>query len=105
VSRRFTQQQAAHADINAAVDYYALEAGESVALRFVEAFEAACRHIAEWPETGSSRFGADLGLPGLRHRRIEGFPYAIFYAAQADQIEVWRVLHLGSDIPAWMIEP
>lgn len=105
MSRPLVQQQAADADILAAVDYYTEEAGEAVALSFVEAFGAACHHIAEWPETGSSRFGADLGLPGLRHWRIEGFPYAVFYVAQAERIEVWRVLHLGSDIPSWMIEP
>tara|TARA_R110002049_G_scaffold293925_1_gene479776 strand:+ start:565 stop:882 length:318 start_codon:yes stop_codon:yes gene_type:complete len=105
VSRPLVQQNAADADLLAAVDYYVLEAGQPVALRFVEAFGAACNHIAEWPETGSSRFGDDLGLPGLRHWRIEGFPYAVFYVVLADQIDIWRVLHLGSDIPAWMIDP
>lgn len=105
MSRPLIQQQAADADVLAAVDYYSVEAGESVAVRFVDAFGAACRQIADWPEAGSSRFGADLGLPGLSHWRIDGFPYAGFYVAHADRVEVWRVLHLGSDIPAWMIEP
>ncbi len=105
MSRPVVQQQAAHSDLTAAVDYYALETGDVVALRFIDAFEVACRHIGDWPETGSTRFAADLALPGLRHWRIEGFPYALFYVADADRVEVWRILHLGADIPAWMIDP
>ena len=82
-----------------------MEAGDTVALRFVEGFDAACHHISDWPESGSTRFGAELGLPGLRHWRIEGFPYALFFVVHADRIDVWRILHLGADIPAWMIDP
>tara|TARA_R110000868_G_scaffold2384_3_gene17619 strand:+ start:6245 stop:6562 length:318 start_codon:yes stop_codon:yes gene_type:complete len=105
VTRPIVLQRAAHADLTAALDYYVTEAGEGVALRFVQAFEDACRHIGAWPDTGSGRLGADLGLPSLRHWRIESFPYAVFYVAQTDHVDVWRILHLSSDIPAWMIEP
>ena len=53
-------------DVEAAVDYYVLEAGTEVALGFIDALEAAYDLIARHPESESLRYGYELGLPDLR---------------------------------------
>jgi len=92
-------------DIEAAIDHYFHEAGESVALGFVDALEIAYRSISATPATGSPLYGHELGLPGLRHRRLERYPHLVFYLDRADHIDVWRVLHGARDIPARLREP
>ena len=92
----------ARRDIEEAIDYYALEAGEAVALRFIDAVQAAYRVIAMRPATGSLRYAHELDLPGLRSRKLARFPYLIFYLDRGDHIDVWRVLHPRRDIPSWI---
>lgn len=92
----------ARRDVDEAVDHYAREAGEDVALRFVAALRDGYRLIAQRPATGSPRFGHELDLPGLRHRRLRRFPYLVFYIERDDCIEIWRVLHAQRDISDWM---
>jgi toxin ParE1/3/4 len=92
----------ARRDVEDAVDHYAREAGEDVALRFVAALRNSYRLIALRPATGSPRFAHELDLPGLRHRRLGCFPYLAFYMEQPDRIDIWRVLHAQRDIPGWM---
>jgi toxin ParE1/3/4 len=55
--------------------------------------------IATRPAAGSPPYGQELGLPGLRHRRLRRFPYLVFYVEREDHIDVWRVLHAQRDIP------
>lgn len=95
----------ARRDVEAAVDFYAAEAGEQVALRFVDALEGALRSIGRHPAAGSPRFGQDLDLPGLRTRVLNGFPYLVFYIEREDRVDIWRVLHAHRDIPAWLRDP
>ncbi|MDB5687311.1 MAG: plasmid stabilization protein [Rhizorhabdus sp.] len=95
------REQALH-DVEAAVDFYAREAGERVALGFVDALENAYRAIASRPAVGSPLYGLDLDLPGLRTRPIRRFPYLIFYVERDAYVDVWRVLHAKRDIPASM---
>jgi toxin ParE1/3/4 len=38
----------------------------------------------------------------LRFWGCKRFPYLVFYFESKDQIDVWRVLHDGRDIPAWL---
>lgn len=92
----------ARRDVEEAVDHYAHEAGQEVALRFVDALADAYRAVAVRPSLGSPRYAQELDLPGLRSRRIRKFPYAIFYVERPDHIDIWRVLHVRRDIPAWM---
>jgi toxin ParE1/3/4 len=87
-------------DIEAAVDFYAMEAGEAVALRFIDAIEAAYRAIGRHPAAGSPRYGQELDLPGVRRRLLKGYPYLIFYVERDGHVDVWRVLHAQRDIPA-----
>jgi toxin ParE1/3/4 len=94
----------ARKDINGAVDFYLVEAGEAVALRFIDALESALRFIGRNPAAGSPRYAQELELPGLRSRLLARFPYVVFYVERDRDVDVWRVLHAKQDIPAWLQE-
>ena len=87
------------------MDYYAREAGEGVALGFIDAVESAYHAIARRPQSGSPRYAHELSLPGLRSRGLNRYPYLVFYIERGTHIDVWRVLHAHRDIPPWMGEP
>ena len=91
---------AADRDVDDAIDYYTVEAGDSVAASFARAVETAYRAIGDRPRTGSPRHGEQMDLEGLRARSLGRFPYLIFYVERPHYIEVWRVLHAQRDIPA-----
>jgi toxin ParE1/3/4 len=91
-------------DIDDALTYYLTEAGEAVALRFIDAVEAAFRHLSAHPSSGSLRFAYELDLPGLRAWPLHRFPWLVFYSETDQQVDVWRVLHGRRDIPAWLGE-
>lgn len=86
-------------DLDHAVACYDENAAHVVA-RFTEAFLNARRHIAQHPGMGSLRYADNGRAPGLRFCLLDGFPYAVFYIERADFIEIVRVLHQASDIPA-----
>lgn len=89
-------------DVEEAVDYYLREAGEQVALGFIEALEQAYLQIASQPTIGSPRYAHELNLPGLRSWPLQRYPYLIFYVDLPTYIDVWRVLQSQRDIPAWL---
>ena len=89
-------------DIEAAVTYYRSEAGPTTALDFVNTLEAAINHLCQHPLTGSLRFAFELEIPDLRNWPLQKFPYLIFYVAEDDRIDIWRVLHARRDIPAYL---
>lgn len=92
-------------DIDEAIRHYLDEAGREVALGFVDALEAAFAHIGRHPATGSPRYASELNIPGLRFWALSRYPYLVFFVWRADHVDVWRVLHVQRDIPAWMHEP
>lgn len=94
----------ARQDIDEALNYYVAEAGDDVALQFIDALEAAYRHLSEHPASGSLRYAYELDLPSLRMWPLQGFPWLIFYRDTGQQVDVWRVLHGNRDIPTWMGE-
>lgn len=94
------RRRSARIDIDLAADYYEHEAGPDVALRFVDAVEAAFRAIVDRPRAASPGWSERLKIAGLRSRPVARFPYLVFYKEHEDQIEVWRVLHAQRDIPA-----
>lgn len=98
------QRALAHADIEQAIGFYQVEANVAAALGFVDALEVAVAHIALNPATGSPRYAHELNLPGLRTWPLTKYPYLIFYIELDQQIDVWRVLHMATDIPNWMTE-
>lgn len=91
-------------DVEAALDYYADVAGVDVAFKFIASLESAYRIIAARPATGSPRFAHELGLPGMRSRKLARFPHLIFYFDRGDHIDVWRILHAQRDFPSWLAE-
>ena len=98
-------RETARRDVEAAVDYYAREAGAEVATGFIDALQVAYRLIGDHPAAGSPRYANELGLPGLRSSILKRYPYIVFYVERKDHIDVWRVLHARRDIPVWMQEP
>jgi len=94
----------AREDVDAAIDYYADQAGADIAFAFIDALEDAYAFIGSAPAAGSPRWSHDLNLPGLRTVRLKRFPWLIFYLELAEHVDVWRVLHAEQDIPAWMSE-
>lgn len=98
-------RELANLDVDEAIDYYLGEGSESAALGFVDSLQQAYLHIGRHPATGSSRYGHELDLPGLRDWSLKHYPHLVFYIEREDHIDVWRVLHGQRDIPAWMHEP
>jgi toxin ParE1/3/4 len=92
-------------DIESAVDYYHGEAGERVALQFVDSLEQVYQLISNHPASGSPRYAYELNLPGLRCSQFSHFPYLVFYIERTDHVDVWRILHAQRDIPTWMQQP
>ena len=104
-SKPVVLREIARRDIDGAIDFYLAEAGEAVALRFIDALQAAIFAIGRHPAAGSPRYGQDLDLPGLRSRPLKRFPYVVFYVERDRDVDVWRVLHAKRDIPARFEEP
>ena len=91
---------AAESDIRYATEYYRHEAGPEVATAFIDFLEQATHQACAWPGAGSPQIAETLGIPGLRSLALAQFPYAIFYVDHPTHVDVWRVLHVGRDIPA-----
>ena len=92
-------RDAAHDDIERAFQYYLLEAPHMVQA-FVDAFNVARKHIEQHPGTGSLRYADVTDLPGLRFWSFSRFPYLMLYQERDTWLDVLRVLHQASDIPA-----
>ena len=104
-SKPIIARTAAEQDVDQALDHYLSEAGEKIALGFIEALQSAYGHISHQPASGSPRYAHMLDLPGLRFWQLSRYPYLVFYIEKSDHIDVWRVLHDQRDIPAWMEKP
>ncbi|WP_423915759.1 type II toxin-antitoxin system RelE/ParE family toxin [Candidatus Poriferisodalis sp.] len=91
---------AAARDIGFAVDYYAIEAGASVAHRFISELDQAFDYLSSHPLSGSTRWAHELGIPELRSWSLQRFPYVVFYVDRPSFSDVWRVLHARRDLPA-----
>ncbi len=94
----------AEADLIERSRYFAAHAGADVATRFFDASVAALVAVERLPGTGSPRIGELCGIPGLRVRRIEGFPCGWFYFVRADHVDVVRLLADSQDIAAVLDE-
>lgn len=89
----------AASDIDDAIDYLRGNAGDVVALAFIDALENGINHITRSPNAGSLQFAYELGIPELRAWGVKRFPYVIFYVLLGDRVDIWRVLHTRRDIP------
>lgn len=100
MARQVQLRSRAASDVDDIVAHLVGEAGRNAALAFVGALEAGLRHIAAAPNSGSLKFGYELGIPELRAWRLRRLPYVVFYVPLDDRLDVWRVLHERRDIPA-----
>ncbi|MGH0297839.1 type II toxin-antitoxin system RelE/ParE family toxin [Sinorhizobium meliloti] len=98
-------RELARSDVEEAIDYYVREAGNEIALGFIDSLQEAYALIANHPEAGSLRYAYELGLPDLRSVSLKRYPYLVFYRDQPGLVDVWRVLHAKRDTPQWMQEP
>jgi len=90
----------AETDLVDRTHYCRSEGGDGVGRRFFEAAIAALRNIERMPGAGSPRVGELCDAPGLRVRRIEGFPCGLFYFVTPDQSIVVRLLADSQDLLA-----
>lgn len=89
----------ARRDVEDAIGYYLAQGATDAALGLVAALEDAYERIGAHPGIGSTRWGDEMDLPGLRSWPLASYPFAAFYVARADHVDVWRVLHLPRDLP------
>ena len=90
----------AEADLIERTTYYRREGGDDLGERFFDAAVAALSAIGRMPGAGSPRIGEPCDIPGLRVRRIVGFPCGWFYFAADDHVDVVRLLADAQDLPA-----
>ena len=98
------QRTLALGDIDQAITHYLEQDAAAAALGFVDALERAYAHISKHAATGSLRYAHELDIPGLRSWPLSKYPYLVFYVERVDHVDVWRVLHMKRDIPAWMVD-
>lgn len=84
--------------------YYRLEGGDDLGIRFFDAAIATLASIERMPRAGSPRIGEICEVPGLRLRRITGFPSSWIYFARADGVDVVRLLADRQDLAAILTE-
>jgi len=90
----------AETDLIKRTRYYRVEGGEHLGARFFDTAVASLRAIEQMPRAGSLRIGELCEIPGLRVRRITGFPCGWFYFAHEDHLDVVRLLADAQDLPA-----
>jgi toxin ParE1/3/4 len=89
----------AEADLVERTRYYRREGGE-LGRRFFDAAVAALDAIARMPGAGTPRVGELCEIPGLRYRRVAGFPCGWFYFIADDGVDVVRLLADAQNLPA-----
>ncbi len=94
----------AELEIRSATVHYRNVGGEALALKWAAAVAKTLSHIADFPQTGSTRYAVSLNLAGLRVWPVNDFPYLVFYVERETQVDVWRVLHAQRDVPTWIGE-
>ena len=96
--KRLTVRRRAMRDLAEAREYYLREAPHMVS-EFAVTLDAEFFHLGQNPDTGSPRYGLQLGILGLRSWPVKKFPHIIFYMVDQARIVILRVLHQASDIP------
>lgn len=97
--KRVIQRERAIHDVEHAIDYYLDEVAAQAASDLIDALQAIYHLIGTHPGIGSSRYGNELDIPGLRGKALERFPYVVLYVERTDHVDVLRVLHQHRDIP------
>jgi toxin ParE1/3/4 len=80
-------------DLNQAVQYYSQVANLTLAERFLDEFETACRYLAEQPDIGSLRFAHLIEGTELRTWSLTRFPFRMFYIVDGEALKILGVEH------------
>ena len=80
--------------------YAEQQGGAPLAARLFDAARAALKPIQRMPGLGSPALAESVGLPGLRHWGVDGFPVRWFYLERSDHLDVLRLLGERQDIVA-----
>ena len=80
------------------------EGGDQLGARFFDRAVASLRAIEKMPGAGSPRIGELCEIPGLRVRRVTGFPCSWFYFVHADHLDVVRLVADAQDLPAMLAD-
>ena len=107
MSQAFRRNPLFTADVKNQFAWYWDEAGEEVAWRFEAAVEQTLLFVAAQPDLGRRRHFKHPQLQGLRSIPVER-PFnklLLFYRAEADSIEAWRLMHGARDLPRRLVEP
>ena len=78
--------------------------GDDLGGRFFDAAIASLDALGRMPGAGSPSVGELCDIPGLRYRRVTGFPHGWFYFIAADHIDVVRLLADAQDLPMILAE-
>lgn len=97
LDRRIVKRPRVYQDLDEQAAYLQQESPR-VAIRFLEAADAALATLADTPTMGRVYDPDNPRLAAVRVFRIAGFPHLIFYRPLDDGIEVLRVLHGARDI-------
>lgn len=79
--------------------FYRRVGGDELGGRFFDAAISALDSISRMPHAGSPLAGELCGVPGLRIRRVVGFPIGWYYFIATDRIDVVRLLADAQDLP------
>lgn len=90
----------AEADLVERTRYYRRAGGDDLGRRFFDVAVATLDPVARMPGAGSPVVGELCGIPGLRVRRIVGFPCSWFYFVTTDHVDVVRLLADAQDLPS-----
>jgi toxin ParE1/3/4 len=91
---------AAQQDLVALSLWYVDKGGAPLAARLFDAARDALKPIERMPGIGSPALAESVGMPGLRHWGVDGFPVRWFYLERADHLDVLRLLGERQDIAA-----
>ena len=95
---RVSRSPLAEKDIADLAEYYRIEAGLDVALRFVDNAEAATQSLAAYPQIGVTLGLADDPERDIRRWHIEGFPrLMVLYRPTESGIHIIRVIDAARD--------
>ena len=94
-------------DVTSRFGWYADEAGEEVAWRFLAAVELTLAKLGKQPDMGSLRRFRNSLLKDLRSFRVEP-PFdrvLVFYRSTEKALQAWRLMHGARDLPRRLVEP
>ena len=93
-------RRSAEADLVERTRYYRRVGGEELGTRFFDAALESLRALEQMPGVGSPLFAELYGIPGLRVRRVSGFPCGWLYFVAPNHVDVVRLLADAQDLPS-----